>query len=257
MAVMTAGDIVELARDYANMWDKSKVPDGWASEAGYIPPGPTMLKFMKARIRDLNLTGYNQCIFSMATVADQEAYLFTRQAGRIRRAWIVDSNGYEYPLHKTTLESLDISFWGWKRARAERPYYYYFIGTKAFGIYPIVNNTRYTIKFHADAPVTEPTEAADIIAPIYDDAGDVVLDDDGDNASALPQVFFDSLAYGIAADLCRLVSDWGKFGECNRQYNAGKAELVAMVTDRQTPDNDLFEVSIRGYNEFGPLGVKL
>ncbi len=257
MAVPTAGDVVALARDYANSWDKAKVPDGWVTETGYIPPGPTMLKYLKARLRALNGTGYNQCISSMDTVADQETYLFTRQAGRIRRAYLVDTAGKEYPLQKTTIESLDTAFWGWKRARAERPYHYYFIGTKAFGIYPIVNNDRYTIKFHADAPVAEPAESSDVIAPIYDSAGDIVLDDDGSTASVLPQVFFDTLSYGIAADLCRHISDWAKAGYYEKQFALGIKELEGMVNDRQTPDMDTFELSITSTYEYGPLGVKL
>lgn len=254
----TAQQIIDNARDFAQEWDKGRIPDGWDADDGQYPVGATCLRFLKTRLRTLSRTGYNQCIYSVPLVANQATYLFSRQAGNVRRAYLYETaTGYEYPLQKITQEGLDDEFFGWKRVRAERASHYYFIGTKALGIFPIVNNTRYVLKLQADSQVVEPSAPSDIIAPLYDDSNTLVLDTDGLAASALPEEFNDTLSYGVAADICIAMNDWSKAGYFNKLFKEGMDNLSADVLSRQTPDNDVFQLDVRGRNHRGPLGMYL
>ena len=255
----TAQQIMDQARDWAQQWDKGKIPDGWSADEGQFPSGMTLLRSLKTRLRRLSTTGFNQCLFDIPLTSGTATYIFSRQAGTIRRVYLYEiSTTYEYPVQRTTQEGLDREFFGWKRVTGERASHYYFIGTKALGIFPIVNNARYHLKILADTQVAEPAVPTDIIAPLYDGSAVLILDSDGLAASALPEIYNDALSAGIAADIAIAAGDWAKVGYFNKLYKEGYEGLLADVMSRQSPDTDSFSLDIKGRSSNrGPLGMYL
>lgn len=244
----TVAELIEMGRDKAQRWDLSEIPDGYAAEAGQYAPGVTAIRIVQGLVREMTRTGINRCTFEFPMVANQRSYLISRRLGDIKRAYIVQNNalGREWPVFQTSENDLDESMPGWNTVKTSRVTHYYWIGTKAIGVYPLPLTAQYTIKFSSVVPITEPTAATDIIGGLLDDVGDPLIDGDGIQASIVPDEMIEHFTSGIAARIARLAKDWSAYGSYNKEWKEGLAMLKDFANNRVGVDRDDFIVDMKG-----------
>lgn len=235
--LMTAADLIALARDEAQVWDTGDVFDGYPADAGLFPNGTNILRLLNQGLCEYLETGFNKCYFTLPIVAGTREYLSHRGMGRVDSAWLVDDvTGVQHFMEQTTVAELDKIFYQtWRNRTGERPLGWYSIGTRAIGL-DVEPTKAWTLKFLADSQVADMALATDIPAQIIDADDNIVLAFDGSAESALPEQCHDGLAYYAAAVICHRKGNHDEGKRLMGIFKGAKELLKTLVSSRVSPE---------------------
>lgn len=250
VGLLTVADMMKIVRFNTGIYDKRKLLDGYAADLPRFAEAPSILVALQLTLNDLCRTGFNKCNFAVELQPDVSEYLFTRQAHDILSQNIYDTSTERYfPLLKKAIPDLDSTYGGqqWRHARGSRPVYYYPVGTRGVGFYPIPSLENLVANFLAEAVVAPLTAATDVPGMVLDAEDAVILEDDGLPFSSLPEEYHELVPLGASARIARSLGDNEKAGSLFYEYAEGKKELKTLVNGRQEVDMKALEIRTPRY----------
>lgn len=253
MSVMTAAEMISVVRDISGAWDEGEVFDGYPADDDTTRSGPRILRALNRKLKELQrLTGFNRCYFEVGLVDGVQEYILPRQITRIILAEIRDeSTDRIYPIAACDIKSLNSEYYGsWRTQTTYRPFRYYTLGSRAFGVHPIPNttavvasNTGCTMVFLAEHEMQDMTVAGDIPTAIYDSDGNLVNSQiDGEPETSLPESFHMIPCYGAAVEIAKFMKRDDLVDELSEMWRDGVTQVREVVEGRESRDIRTMEV---------------
>lgn len=247
---MTAADLITMVRDEASEWDTADVPDGYTTQDLDFAPGLRILRILnKWKDRLARDTQFNKCYFYIPLTLDVGEYTFTRRAGEIESASLhrLDT-GYHSTLEFIDIHDLDDIYTPrWRDAPSSVPNVVYFIGTKAFGVYP-KPSMESQVEFLAVSSVPDMVASTDILAPLYDADGNQLFEPDGTTPeSGLPEMYHEIVAIGAASEIAAKRKNPELSKMLYARWLEGVESVMALTNTRQSNNNNFLPVSVGRY----------